>query len=236
MALNNKKILKNSAIVYIRLIVTMLINLYTSRIVLEQLGVTDFGTYNIVAGITALFSSIKTLFSSAIQRYYNYEIGYSNSPKKINTIFCLGFYIHLIFAIILTISLEIVGIWLLNNKLDIPIENFETAKWLFQMSVIGTILSMLSVPFNAMIIAREKIGFFAILSITPSNHFILYCPLFLLPSVFPSIRVFSNELALCIKWPKYWSFSFSISPSNEYSGLISFRMDWLDLPAVQGTL
>lgn len=144
----------------------MLINLYTSRIVLEQLGVTDFGTYNIVAGITALFSSIKTLFSSAIQRYYNYEIGYSNSPKKINTIFCLGFYIHLIFAIILTISLEIVGIWLLNNKLDIPIENFETAKWLFQMSVIGTILSMLSVPFNAMIIAREKIGFFAILSIT----------------------------------------------------------------------
>ena len=70
----------------------------------------------------------------------------------------------------------------------------------------------------------------------PSNHLVLYHPLLLLPSIFPSIRVFSNELALCIRWPKYWSFSFSISPSNEYSGLISFRMDWLDLLAVQGTL
>ena len=73
-------------------------------------------------------------------------------------------------------------------------------------------------------------------SVMPSNHLILYYPLLLLPSVFPSIRVFSNESVLPIRWPKYWSFSFSISPSNEYSGLISFRMDWLDLLAVQGTL
>ena len=71
--------------------------------------------------------------------------------------------------------------------------------------------------------------------VMPSNHLILCHPL-LLPSVFPSIRVFSNESALHIRWPKYWSFNFSISPSNEYSGLISFRMDWLDLLAVQGTL
>ena len=73
-------------------------------------------------------------------------------------------------------------------------------------------------------------------SVMPSNHLILYCPLLLQPSIFPSIRVFSNESALHIRWPKYWSFSFNISPSNEHSGLISFRMDWLDLLAVQGTL
>ena len=72
-------------------------------------------------------------------------------------------------------------------------------------------------------------------SVMPSNHFILCRPLLLLPSTFPSIRVFSNESVLRIRWPKYWSFSFSISTSSEYSGLISFRMDWLDLPAVQGT-
>ena len=72
--------------------------------------------------------------------------------------------------------------------------------------------------------------------VMPSNHLILCRPLLLLPSIFPSIRVFSNESVLHIGWPKYWSFSFSISPSNEYSGLISFRMDWLDLLAVQGTL
>ena len=73
-------------------------------------------------------------------------------------------------------------------------------------------------------------------SVTPSNHLILCPPLLLLPSIFPSIRVFSNESALHIRWPNYWSFSFSISPSNEHPGLISFRMDWLDLLAVQGTL
>ena len=72
-------------------------------------------------------------------------------------------------------------------------------------------------------------------SVMPSNHLILCRPL-LLPSVFPSIRIFSNESVLCTRWPKYWSFNFSISPSNEYSGLISFRMDWFDLLAVQGTL
>ena len=73
-------------------------------------------------------------------------------------------------------------------------------------------------------------------SVMPSNHLILYRPLLLLPSIFPSIKVFSDELALLIRWPKYWSFSFSISLSSEYSGLIFFRMDWLDLLAVQGTL
>ena len=74
------------------------------------------------------------------------------------------------------------------------------------------------------------------LHLSPSNHLILCCPLLLLPSIFPSIRVFSNELPFPIRWPKYWSFSFSISPSNQYSGLISFRIDWFDLLAVQGTL
>ena len=76
----------------------------------------------------------------------------------------------------------------------------------------------------------------SIASVMPSNHLILCHPLLLLPSIFPSIRVFSNESALCIRWPKYWSFSFNISPSNKHPGLISFRMDWLDLLAVQGTL
>ena len=76
----------------------------------------------------------------------------------------------------------------------------------------------------------------SIVSVMPSNHLILCCPLLLLPSILPSIRVFSNESTLHIRWPKYWSFSYNISPSDEHLGLISFRMDWLDLLAVQGTL
>ena len=82
---------------------------------------------------------------------------------------------------------------------------------------------------------HQQLKLVFITSVMPSNYLILCCPLLLLLSVFPSIRIFSNESVLHIRWPKYWSFSFSISPSNEYSGLISFRMDWLDLLAVQKT-
>ena len=85
-------------------------------------------------------------------------------------------------------------------------------------------------------VSRSLLKLMSIESMMPSNHLILCHPHLLLPSVFPSIRVFYNELALHVNWPKYWSFSFNISPSNEYSGMISFRMDWLDLLAVQGTL
>ena len=84
--------------------------------------------------------------------------------------------------------------------------------------------------------SQSLLKLMSIESVMPSNHSILCCPLLLLPSIFPSIRVFSSELVLRIRWPKYWSFSFNISPSSEYSGLISFRMDWLDLLAFQGTL
>ena len=84
--------------------------------------------------------------------------------------------------------------------------------------------------------SRSLLELMSVKSVMPSNHLVLCHPLLLLPSIFPSIRVFSNQLALRIRWPKYWSFSFNISPSNEYSGLISFGIDWLDLLAVQGTL
>ena len=84
--------------------------------------------------------------------------------------------------------------------------------------------------------SRSLLKLMCIESVMPSNHLILCHPLLLLPSIFPSIRIFSNKSALCIRWPKYWSFSFTIGPFNEYSGLISFRIDWFDLLAVQGTL
>ena len=103
-------------------------------------------------------------------------------------------------------------------------------------------IQMLAIPWTAarqaslsFIITQSLLKIVSTKSVMPSNHSILCCPL-LLPSVFPSLRVFSKESVLQIRWPKYWSFSFSISPSNEYSGLISFRMDWLDLLAVQRTL
>ena len=95
---------------------------------------------------------------------------------------------------------------------------------------------VLMMPSNHLSNSWSLLKLMSIESVIPSNHFILYCPLLLLPSVFPIIRVFLNESVLRIRWPEYWSFSFSISPSNEYSGLIFFRMDWLDLLDVQGIL
>ena len=103
--------------------------------------------------------------------------------------------------------------------------------WLFESP--WTAAHQASLSFT---ISWSLLKLMSIESVIPSNYLILCHPLFLLPSIFPSIRVFSTESAFCIKWPKYWSFSFSISPSNEYSGLISFRIDWFDLLAVQGTL
>ena len=107
----------------------------------------------------------------------------------------------------------------------------------------GSVVSDSSTPWSAACQAslsitnsRNSPKLMSIELVMPSNHLILCHPLFLLPSTFPSIRVFSNKSALCIRWPKYWSFSFSISPSNEHSGLISFRIDWFDLLAFQGTL
>ena len=103
--------------------------------------------------------------------------------------------------------------------------------WLFVTPWTAACLASLSST-----ISQSLLKLMPIKSVMPSNHLILCHPLLLPPSIFPSIRVFSNELALCIRWPKYWSFSFSINPSNEYSGLISFRIDWFDLLAVYGTL
>ena len=103
--------------------------------------------------------------------------------------------------------------------------------WLFATPLTAACQDSLSIT-----IFQSLLKLMSIESVMPSKHLILCHPLLLLPSVFPSIRVFSNESVLCIRWPQYWSFSFNISPSNEYSELISFRMDWLDLLAVQGTL
>ena len=103
--------------------------------------------------------------------------------------------------------------------------------WLF--ATLWTVAHQTSLSITS---SQNLLKLMSIKPMMPSNHLVLYHPLFLPPSIFPSMRVFSNESLLHITWPKYWSFSFSISPSNEYSGLIFFKMDWFDLLAVQGTL
>ena len=136
-----------------------------------------------------------------------------------------------------------------HKALYLPHQSFRRIKWdtncILQISSVQSLSHVLlfAAPWTAarqdslsITSSRSLLKLMSIESVMPSNYLILCRPLLLLPLIFPSIRVFSSESLLLVRWPKYWSFSFNISPSNKYSGLISFRMDWLDLPAVQGTL
>ena len=137
------------------------------------------------------------------------------------------------------ISRGLAGLWkqAVHKYLDIyRIVHFSSVQSLSHVRLFSTPWTTARQASLSITNSRSPAKPMSIESMMPSNHLILCRPLLLLPSIFPSIRVFSNESALCIRWPKYWSFSFKISPTNEQPRLISFRMDWLDLLAVQGTL
>ena len=121
--------------------------------------------------------------------------------------------------------------YLMNSSVQFHSVQSLSCVWLFATPWITAFQASLSITNSQSLLKLMPIE-----SVMPSNHLILCCPLLLLPPIPPSIRVFSNESTLCMRWPKYWSFSFSISPSNEHPGLISSRMDWLDIIAVQGTI
>ena len=123
-----------------------------------------------------------------------------------------------------------------QNIKELNIDQFSSVQLLSHVQLFVTLWTAACQASLSITNSRSLLKLMSTKSVMPSNHLILCHPLLLLPSIFPSIRVFSNESVLRIRWPMYWSFSFTNSPSNEYSGLISFRMDWLDLFAVQGTL
>ena len=164
---NSKRILSNTIFLYVRMIVTMIIGLYTSRILLQELGVDDFGIYGLVGGIVAMFSSLKTLFAVATQRYLNIEIG-KGDIKELNKVFNVSVLVNLLIAFIFLIIVEIGGIWLLENKLHIPLERMIAARWVLQFSIVSSVITILCIPYDANIIARERMNVFATLSIFDS--------------------------------------------------------------------
>ena len=123
-----------------------------------------------------------------------------------------------------------------ENKSKENRPQFNSVQLLSRVRLFATPWTAARQAFLSITNSQSLLKLMSLISVISSNHLILCCPLLLLPSIFPSIRVFSNESALRMRWPKYWTFSFNISPTNEHPGLISFRMDWLDLLAVQGTL
>lgn len=174
-ASNNKRIAKNTMFLYIRMMIIMLVSLFTSRIILQSLGVVDYGIYNLVGGVTAMFTFFNGALSDATQRYLTFEIG-RGSEGNVNKIFSLCMILHIIMAVVVVIITEIIGLWFMYNKLQIPAERMDAAFWVFQFSVASMFIMFVSVPYNALIIAHERMKAFAFISIftTGVNLFIAY--------------------------------------------------------------
>lgn len=163
-SVNNKRIAKNTLLLYFRMLLTMLVNLYTSRVVLNVLGVDDYGIYNVVGGLVAMFGILSGSLSTAISRFITFELG-KGDFEKLKKIFCTSVNIQIILIAIITVLMESVGVWFLNAKMVIPAERLQAANWVFQFSVVTFALNLLSVPYNAVIIAHEKMSAFAYISI-----------------------------------------------------------------------
>lgn len=163
-AANNKRLAKNTVLLYFRMIFTMLVSLYTSRVVLNTLGVEDYGIYNIAGGFVWMFSFLNASMASATQRFLTFELGRGDFCK-LQKIFSTSINIHLIIAAIILIVAETIGLWFIYSYLIIPAERFSAALWVYQFSILIMMVIIISVPYNALIIAHEKMSAFAYISV-----------------------------------------------------------------------
>lgn len=161
---NNKRIAKNTLLLYFRILFMMIVSLYTSRVILNALGVEDFGIYNVVGGVVAIFSVISGTLSAAISRFITYELG-KGDQSKLNKIFSASVTIQLLLSLIIVVLIESVGVWFLNAKMTIPAERMTAANWVLQFSIVTFVINLISVPYNAAIIAHERMSAFAYISI-----------------------------------------------------------------------
>ncbi len=161
---NNKRIAKNTLLLYFRMLFMMAVSLFTSRVVLNTLGVEDYGIYNVVGGVVAMFGFINGSMSSATQRYITFALG-KGDKSRLQTVFSTTLQIHTLIAGIIVILGETIGLWFLYNKMQIPADRMDAAFWVLQASIISAIIMIISVPYNADIVAHEKMSAFAYISI-----------------------------------------------------------------------
>lgn len=164
MAIDKKRILKNTLFLYIRMIIIMVVNLYVSREVLALLGVVDYGIYNVVGGVVAMLSFLNSTLSSSSQRFFSVEIA-KNNHTQLKEWFNLNVTLFLLMFVMVIILSETVGLWFLNNKMTIPHERLNVANIIYQISILGVAFQMIRVPYDGLIIAREKMSTFAGISI-----------------------------------------------------------------------
>ena len=161
---NSKRLAVNTFYMYIRMFLLMIISIYTSRVLLQQLGVEDYGIYNLVGSVVALFASIRSFMTSPTQRFLNFEMG-KNNPDRLNTIFNVSFLINIGICIIFVILSELVGLWFFEYKVNVEPERLFAAKVVFQVSILSAVVGILTISYEAVIVANERFNFYAIISI-----------------------------------------------------------------------
>lgn len=204
---NTKRIARNTLMLYVRMLFAMIISLYTSRVILNMLGVVDYGIQNVVGGFVSMFSLISSALSSATSRFITFELGkLDGEPKKV---FSNALFIHIVLAVIVLIVFETFGLWFLNNKMVIPQERMPVANYLFQASILSFLVSLIGVPFTSAVVAHERMDTFAfmgILEVVLKLVFVLfvaYAPFnFDKLVVFPTLML---TMGICIQL-SYWFF------------------------------
>jgi O-antigen/teichoic acid export membrane protein len=161
---NNKRIAKNTLMLYFRMLVMMAVSLYTSRVVLDTLGVSDYGIYNVVGGFVTMFSLISGAMTTATQRFLSFAIG-EGKTKEVTSLFSTAVIIHIGLALIILVAGETIGVWFVANKMNFPPGRYSAAIWVFEFSLLTFLVSVINVPYNAAIIAYEKMSAFAYISI-----------------------------------------------------------------------
>lgn len=161
---NNKRIAKNTIFLYVRMLLIMLVTLYTARVVLRTLGVDDYGLYNVVGGVVSMFAFLNGTMSGATQRFLTFELGLKEKGN-FTKVFGAAFTIHAFLALIIFVLAETIGLWFVCTKLTIPPERFSAALWVYHFSILSTLVFVMSIPFNACIISHERMGAFAYISI-----------------------------------------------------------------------
>ena len=161
---NNKRIAKNTIMLYIRMFISMLVGLYTSRVVLATLGVEDYGIYGVVGGVVGMMGFLNASMSGATSRFLTFELGKGDKERLAKT-FSSALIVHIGIAIVVLILAETVGLWFLSNKLNIPAERMQAAHWVYQLSILSAMFGITQVPYNAAIIAHEKMDVYAYVEI-----------------------------------------------------------------------
>lgn len=165
--MSSQKVAKNALMLYIRMGVMLVVNLYMSRVVLNTLGVTDFGIYNVTGGVVLMFSFISNTMASASQRFFSYEIG-KKSVDRLQKLFSVTFSIYILFSLIIFLLAETVGFWFVEKHLVIPSDRYDAAKFVYHMSILSFLFTILRVPYTSFILANERMSFFAWISIIES--------------------------------------------------------------------